>query len=496
MPLNLDADQNLKLELTDFIGESVAVLGIKGSGKTNSAAVIIEELVGTLPLTIIDLEGEYWGLKERFDILVVGDSEHADLPASPAQAAALATFSITEGVSVILDMSNQFGDKADTFLVEYFKTLFRVAGSLRKPYQVIVEEAHEYVPQSGSHPVKEILTRIALRGRKRGLGLITISQRSAKVNKDILTQAEIVFLHRVVHPRDMAVYFDLLPLQKKEVENRVRGLETGQALVMHNFEVKTAQIRLRHTYHAGATPGLDEENPPELRKIDATLLDELRETLGVRNSSKPTEPSPVKLLETQLEELQQQLMEKDAEIERLMERVAILSGINVQVEATQPQPDLMNVGAIHTDKIISGNGGSRPSKDRQQMELFTGDRGGQPYRSPLAIKRAVQRQQKLFNHLIRDLNRCPKHERIVLSYFIERPDLEFSIEQLARYIGYSVSTLRSSPPTKLLKLGLIDRQGKRGDYRYKGEIKSYLSEHFPDLDRGRLEHELLEKLHV
>jgi len=294
MSLRLDTNHppTLDLELTDFIGESTAVLGIKGSGKANTAAVIIEELLGTLPLTILDPEGEYWGLKERFDILIIGDTDHADLPVVPAQAEALAAFSINEGVSIILDMSNTFGDKANDFLVEYFKTLFRIAGTARKPYQVIVEEAHEYVPQSGSHPVADILTRIALRGRKRGLGVITISQRSAKVNKDLLTQAEIVFLHRVVHPRDMSVYCDLLPLTKKEVESGVRGLETGQALVMCKFVVKTAQIRLRDTYHAGATPGLDEGNPPELRKIDDQLLDELRAALGVtRSISKSDGPS-------------------------------------------------------------------------------------------------------------------------------------------------------------------------------------------------------------
>ena len=80
MCLHIDIDQRIQMPLKSFIGESVAVLGIRGSGKTNTAAVLIEELLtGGLPLTIVDIEGEYWGLKEKFEILVIGRSPNADI---------------------------------------------------------------------------------------------------------------------------------------------------------------------------------------------------------------------------------------------------------------------------------------------------------------------------------------------------------------------------------------------------------------------------------
>lgn len=105
--MDIDIEGGLPLDISAFIGKSVALLGITGSGKTNTAAVLIEEMLTQgLPLTIVDIEGEYWGLKERFEVLVAGRSEHAELLLNPEQAGTLAHVSIERGISVILDLSD------------------------------------------------------------------------------------------------------------------------------------------------------------------------------------------------------------------------------------------------------------------------------------------------------------------------------------------------------------------------------------------------------
>jgi len=81
-----------------------------------------------------------------------------------------------------------------------------------------IEECHEFIPQGVRTDLKEVVSRIALRGRKRGLGAVIVSQRSAKVEKDVLTQAGMLFLHRVVHEVDMRVYGELLPWPRSEVK--------------------------------------------------------------------------------------------------------------------------------------------------------------------------------------------------------------------------------------------------------------------------------------
>src|SRR5579872_2034619 len=56
------------------------VIGTSGSGKSYTVGVICEELCkAKVPFAIIDLEGEYSGLKEKYEAIWVGDDEGCDL---------------------------------------------------------------------------------------------------------------------------------------------------------------------------------------------------------------------------------------------------------------------------------------------------------------------------------------------------------------------------------------------------------------------------------
>lgn len=287
MPLEIDVDKKLNLDLQrDIVGRRIAVLGVSGQGKTNTAAVLVEELLTAgLPLTIVDIEGEYWGLKEKYEILVAGSGEHTDFPAGPGQAAALAELSVAESIPVILDLSDFTASEQADFLLAYFGSLWTAVSKKRTPYEVIIEEAHEFIPEGVRTPLKEMLTRLALRGRKRGLGAIIMSQRTANVAKSFLTQAEMLFLHRVVHPTDLRVYKDLIPAAGKEVEEMVGQLRPGQVVYVYNHQAALAQIRPRHTFHAGATPQLDAQVATRLKTIDKGLLDKLAQVAKASTGS-------------------------------------------------------------------------------------------------------------------------------------------------------------------------------------------------------------------
>ena len=55
------------------------VLGSSGSGKSYAVGVICEELCrNEIPFAIIDTEGEHTGLKEKFDVIWVGEEDGCD----------------------------------------------------------------------------------------------------------------------------------------------------------------------------------------------------------------------------------------------------------------------------------------------------------------------------------------------------------------------------------------------------------------------------------
>jgi DNA helicase HerA-like ATPase len=242
----------------DFIGQSVAVLGIKGSGKSNTAAVLMEELLTAgVPILVVDIAGEYYTLRDKFEqVTVVGRSIDAEVQVVITQnnVHKVAATAYGNGRSVVLDVSGVPSEARDDILWEYFGEVWRQSARLRIPLVIFLEEAHNWMPQVGRSPLKDTLINIATEGRKRGLSLVQIGQRSTRIAKDTLTQADVAFLHKVRHPTDMRVYMELIPRPPRWVKERINSLKSGEAVVLVRDKVLRCQMRLRHTSHPGSTP--------------------------------------------------------------------------------------------------------------------------------------------------------------------------------------------------------------------------------------------------
>lgn len=256
--MHIETEGMLSLQATDFIGQSVAVLGIKGSGKSNTAAVLMEELLASkVPVAIVDIAGEYHTLKTLYpDITTVGRAHGygVDIPVNTSNARQVAETAYSNGRSVVLDVSGM-SEEREEILRLYFSRIWEVSATKRVPLVIFLEEAHNWIPQKKSD-VKKVFIDIASEGRKRGLSLVVIGQRSARIDKDVLTQADIAFLHRVRHPIDLKVYIDMIPRDAKWVRDKVNTLGVGESLTLLGERVLRCKIRSRTTVHVGATPSL------------------------------------------------------------------------------------------------------------------------------------------------------------------------------------------------------------------------------------------------
>jgi hypothetical protein len=469
------AAPDLSLETQAFVGRSVAVLGITGSGKTNTAAVLIEELLTQgLPMTIVDIEGEYWGLKQSYDLLIVGRSEHAELEIGPENAAQLATLSVQRGISIILDLSDYSQDEQYAFLVAYFQSLWDVAGKERKPYHIILEEAHEWVPQGTRTPLKQLLSRIALRGRKRGLGIILMSQRSAKVEKDVLTQVPLLFLHKVVHPVDLKVYKELIPLPGTQVEAMVGALQPGQAVIVFNQRVTPAHIRLRHTFHAGATPTLGTTVEPELRRVDEQTLRELQALL---NAEKQTAAGPDHV--RRVNELEAALAAKDAEIGRLRKQLGLVS--KPQLSATSPQKLTPEASVERMHQY------SNPPASPKEVRSPAPQR-----KSPAQTSEAPPLNERKFTSLARRLAALPTLQRLMLKLLTEK-NRDMNVREIAAWLNWQEISISKNPPTTLMHLQLVERERHADGFHYRSVLHDYLQAEFPEIAVDTLVRRLLEQ---
>ncbi|MGC9529707.1 MAG: ATP-binding protein [Candidatus Bipolaricaulaceae bacterium] len=438
----LQLGPELALPLAEVIGQCVAILGIRGSGKSNTAGVIFEELLtARYPLSIVDIDGEYFGLKEKYELLVVGAGENVDIEVDAAAAGGVAELSLREGVPVVLDVSDMLVDERELFVLEYLTRIWSLAGKLRKPYMIGIEECHEFIPQGVRTDLKEVISRIALRGRKRGLGAVIISQRSAKVEKDVLTQAGMLFLHRVVHEVDMRVYGELLPWPRGEAKEQVTSLGVGECIFMSGQEVRKVRIRPRETFHGGFTPSFQPVETPKLRQVRGEILAAIQQ---FRDGDGPA-PGSGPALRSRLERLEAELALREARIRELERRLqggeARAAAVATLTKCEAPRPADQEAG------------------------------GSEDHRLPIEVRRAVDR-------LVRRLRRRPVHEQRLMGFLAGREPQAYTAREIAAWIDCAPPVLRAEPPTALVELGLVARERFARGTTYRARLRAFVEERF------------------
>jgi hypothetical protein len=295
------------------------ITGKSGSGKSNTASVVVEKLLEkSFPVLIVDTDGEYYGLKEQFELLHAGADEECDIVVSPEHADKIAGLALEENVPIILDVSGYLDDdEAQRLLTEVAKSLFAKEKKLKKPFLMLVEECHEYLPEGGGMTeAGRMLIKIGKRGRKHGLGIVGISQRPADVKKDFITQCDWLVWHRLTWDNDTKVVGRILG---SEYADAIEGLDDGEAFLVADWSgsLRRVQFHEKRTFDAGATPGLEDFERPELKSIDGDLVSEL-EAISEEQARR----------ESELADLRQKLDEKEAkirELERELEEARDLS---------------------------------------------------------------------------------------------------------------------------------------------------------------------------
>ncbi|MFP4402450.1 MAG: ATP-binding protein [Candidatus Nanoarchaeia archaeon] len=136
-------------------------------------------------------------------------------------------------------------------------------GDLPMPW-LIVDEAHEFLPESGETPATNALMTILREGRQPGVSLILATQQPAKIHTDAITQSDIVIAHR------LTASFDLQSLDKIFLSYNSKGSKAlfnqmpktkGCAIIMDdkNERLYTMQVKPRITWHGGEDPSAIEE---------------------------------------------------------------------------------------------------------------------------------------------------------------------------------------------------------------------------------------------
>jgi hypothetical protein len=270
----------------EVAGQAVALVGIRGSGKTNTAGVIAEELLDRgQQIVVLDPTDAWWGLRSDYPVFIFG-GPHGDLALNETDGKTLAEFVVQEKVPIILSLRHLRKGAQRRLIMEFCEELYHLKGKpeYREPLTVFIDEAPQFVPQRVMGEMARLVGAVQdmiLLGRNVGFGVVLISQRFATLNADVRTQADTVIVHRLPSPLDRKALTEWIEenatiAEQKEVLSSLAKLNTGEAWMWSPYFdlFKRAQIRPRKTFDSSAAPkqGAPARAPKDLTKVDLEKL--------------------------------------------------------------------------------------------------------------------------------------------------------------------------------------------------------------------------------
>lgn len=330
-----DIGQAFELPL-EIVTQAVGILAKRRAGKSYTTAKLVEQLFqARQQVVVVDPKGDWWGLRSSADgkraglpVLILGGG-HGDLPLESGAGELVAHLVVEDGVSLVLDLSAFRKHQVATFMAEFLENLYRLKAEerYRTPVMLVIDEADAIAPQrpqKGEERMLGAAEDIVRRGGQRGLGCTMVTQRASVLNKNVLTQIEVLVVLRTIAPQDLNAVEDWVnvhgtPEQKRELLGSLPSLPVGTAWFWSPgwptdegiFErVKVGQ---RETYDSQATPkpGQRRESPRTLADVDiARLGKRMTETIERARQNDPRE-------------LRKRVAELEGQLERQVQTVKI-----------------------------------------------------------------------------------------------------------------------------------------------------------------------------
>jgi hypothetical protein len=245
-------DREFSIDAQHLVTGRTCVIAQSGAGKSWAIAVICERLCAAgIGFVIVDTEGEYFSLRDRYPVLWVGSDHRCDEDIERVNLADLMLRAVVNGTAVVFDVSET--DMRER-VAELAEVLYDIASAHKIPYLLILEEADRFVPQARESIRK--IEEISRRGRKRGLGLLIATQRPSFVTKNVLSQCSNQVIGKLSIENDLRAV-DLFFGSRTELEE-LAALPPGEFFVMGGFVRKKTRIRFarRETEHRGETPDI------------------------------------------------------------------------------------------------------------------------------------------------------------------------------------------------------------------------------------------------
>lgn len=265
----VDSGKTFKADLDIILRSNALVQANSGGGKSWELRRTIEQAFKRVPQIVIDPEGEFSTLREKFDFVLVGKG--GDTPVALQSAELLAHRLLELGASAIIDLYETSKSARPLWTATFIQALVDAPKRLWRDLLVYIDEAHELAPEPG-HGVesrdeklcRHALIDLAAKGRKRGYGTIAATQRLGKLSKDFAAELKNVLIGQTFIDIDReraAGNLGIAKSEKAEFFKAVKLLEPGTFYALGRaFSLDTTLVKIG---------GVETEHPEAGRRQSA-----------------------------------------------------------------------------------------------------------------------------------------------------------------------------------------------------------------------------------
>lgn len=346
-------DIGFDISLEKLIETRALIQANSGGGKSYLIRKFVEQVHGKAPYIILDLEGEFVTIREKYDVIVFGHGH--DIPINIQYADKLARYLLELSANTIIDLSELKHHERILFVKRFLESLIAAPKDLWHPTIVLLDEAHQFCPEDGKCESANAVIDLCTRGRKRGLCGILATQRLSKLNKDAAAELNNKLIGRTTLDVDVKRTAAELGMNPKEAKQLLRQLDEGEFYVFGpaiSNEVTKQKVSQVRTTHVKTGMKFSKITPPSktLQKIIGQIAEIPAEV--------EQELDAVKDLQDQVKKLKAELQNKPAPVidqtvviglkKEVLEYSSLINGQAAKLKKLLPEFVNMKTTAEHS----------------------------------------------------------------------------------------------------------------------------------------------------
>lgn len=269
-------DIGIPIDLEKLLVTRLLVQAGSGGGKSYLVRKIAEMVGNKVQQIIIDPEGDFSTLREKFDFVLV--SKDGDIPLNLKYAEVLAHKLLETNLSAIIDLYELKHHERILFVKRFLDAMINAPQELWHSCLVYLDEAHMFCPEKSKCESMGSVIDLCTRGRKRGFAAILATQRLAKLHKDAAAECFNKMIGRTGLDIDRKRASEELGMLDKRQILELRELEPGEFYAFGpaiSNEVTKFKVGKVITTHLGAGKRIagNVPTPDAVKKILSQLGD-------------------------------------------------------------------------------------------------------------------------------------------------------------------------------------------------------------------------------